>query len=97
MNARPGPTRLQINPRLQSKVDESDVVQQAILEPHKCRQQFRGTTEPDRIVWLRKIFWRMPSLMSGNIFPLALELSGGSTYWMLHWTFPLLGSSDYGR
>lgn len=69
MNATPGPTfeveqyrdylrlltRLQLNPRLQSKVDESDVVQQAILEAHKCRQQFRGKTEADRLAWLRKI------------------------------------------
>lgn len=48
-------TRLQLNPRLRSKVDESDVVQQAILEAHKSRNQFRGTTETDRLAWLRKI------------------------------------------
>ncbi len=48
-------TRLQVNPRLRSKLDESDVVQQAILEAHKCRHQFRGTTEADRLAWLRQI------------------------------------------
>jgi len=48
-------TRLQLNPRLRRKVDESDVVQQAILEAHRCRGQFRGTTEAARLSWLRSI------------------------------------------
>jgi RNA polymerase sigma-70 factor (ECF subfamily) len=48
-------TRLQLNPRLRSKLDESDVVQQAILEAHRCRRQFRGSTEAERLAWLRKI------------------------------------------
>lgn len=48
-------TRLQLNPRLQSKLDESDVVQQAILEAHRCRDQFRGNTEAERLAWLRQI------------------------------------------
>jgi len=48
-------TRLQLNPRLRSKLDESDVVQQAILEAHRCRDQFRGTTEPELLAWLRQI------------------------------------------
>lgn len=52
-------TRLQLNPRLRSKMDESDVVQQAILEAHKCRKQFRGTTEADRLAWLRTILANM--------------------------------------
>lgn len=51
--------RLQLSPRLRSKVDESDVVQQAILEAHKCRTQFRGTTEADRLAWLRTILANM--------------------------------------
>lgn len=73
MNATPRPTfevekyrdylrllaRLQLSPRLRSKVDESDVVQQAILEAHKCRKQFRGTTEADRLAWLRTILANM--------------------------------------
>lgn len=52
-------TRLQLNPRMRSKVDESDVVQQAILEAHKCRTQFRGNTEADRLAWLRTILANM--------------------------------------
>lgn len=73
MNATPGPTfqlenyrdylrlltRLQLNLRLRSKVDESDVVQQAMLEAHKCRGQFRGKTEAERLAWLRKILANM--------------------------------------
>jgi RNA polymerase sigma-70 factor (ECF subfamily) len=69
MNASPGPTfevdeyrdylrlltRLQLNPRLRSKLDESDAVQQTILEAHKDRGQFRGTTEAERLAWLRQI------------------------------------------
>ena len=48
-------TRLQLNPRLRSKLDESDVIQQTILEAHRCRNQFRGISEADRLSWLRQI------------------------------------------
>ena len=48
-------TRLQLNPRLRSKLDESDVIQQTILEVHRCRNQFRGISEADRLSWLRQI------------------------------------------
>jgi RNA polymerase sigma-70 factor (ECF subfamily) len=47
--------RVQLSPRLQAKVDASDVVQQALLEAHKCRGQFRGQTEAERLAWLRAI------------------------------------------
>lgn len=52
-------TRLQLSPRLRSKVDESDVVQQTVLEAHRSRDQFRGTTEAERLAWLRKILSNM--------------------------------------
>jgi RNA polymerase sigma-70 factor (ECF subfamily) len=48
-------TRLQLNPRLRRKVDESDIVQQAILEAHKCKPQFRGQSEGEKLAWLRTI------------------------------------------
>jgi RNA polymerase sigma-70 factor (ECF subfamily) len=47
--------RVQLSPRLQAKVDASDVVQQTLLEAHKCRGQFRGQTEAERLAWLRAI------------------------------------------
>lgn len=47
--------RLQLSPALQAKLDASDVAQQALLEAHRCRDQFRGETEPERLAWLRAI------------------------------------------
>src|SRR5439155_24071882 len=46
--------RLQIGPRLQSKFDPSDVVQQTLLEAFARREQFRGG-EAERAAWLRQI------------------------------------------
>jgi RNA polymerase sigma-70 factor (ECF subfamily) len=47
--------RLQIGPRLRTKFDASDVVQQAILQAHESRDQFRGRTEGEWLAWLRAI------------------------------------------
>src|SRR5262249_36124412 len=47
--------RLQLPPRLQAKMDASDVVQQAILQAHEAQSQFRGTTEAEKLAWLRAI------------------------------------------
>jgi len=47
--------RLQLPPRLQGKMDASDVVQQAILQAHEARSQFRGTNEAEKLAWLRAI------------------------------------------
>src|SRR5262245_28933791 len=47
--------RLQLGPRLQSKFDASDIVQQALLQAHECRAQFRGATESEWLAWLRTI------------------------------------------
>jgi RNA polymerase sigma-70 factor (ECF subfamily) len=47
--------RLQLGPRLQAKLDASDVVQQAILQAHTSRGQFRGATEAEWLAWLRAI------------------------------------------
>lgn len=46
---------LQINPRLRTKVDASDIVQQAILHAHEARARFRGQTEAEWLAWLRAI------------------------------------------
>jgi RNA polymerase sigma-70 factor (ECF subfamily) len=47
--------RVQLGFRLQAKMDASDVVQQTILQAHEARAQFRGTTESEKLAWLRAI------------------------------------------
>jgi RNA polymerase sigma-70 factor (ECF subfamily) len=47
--------RVQIGRRLQGKVDESDMVQEAFLGAHRDFPQFRGTTEKEFLGWLRQI------------------------------------------
>jgi RNA polymerase sigma-70 factor (ECF subfamily) len=43
---------------LRSKVDASDVVQEALLKAHRSFSTFRGTLEPELVAWLRKILVR---------------------------------------
>jgi RNA polymerase sigma-70 factor, ECF subfamily len=47
--------RVQLGVHLQAKADASDIVQQTLLEAHKCQEQFRGHTEAERTAWLRSI------------------------------------------
>lgn len=47
--------RLQLDPRLQAKMDASDIVQQTLLQAYRARAGFRGTTEGERAAWLRQI------------------------------------------
>jgi RNA polymerase sigma-70 factor (ECF subfamily) len=47
--------RLQFDPRLQGKLDPSDVVQQTLLEAFQRREQFRGGTDAELAGWLRGI------------------------------------------
>jgi RNA polymerase sigma-70 factor (ECF subfamily) len=47
--------RLSFQRRLQGKLGESDVVQEAFLEAYRDFGQFRGTTEKELTSWLRKI------------------------------------------
>ena len=47
--------RTQLGPRLQAKLDASDVAQQAVLQAHEAWGQFRGTTEAEKLAWLRAI------------------------------------------
>ena len=47
--------RLQIDTRLRSKLDASDIAQQALLQAHENREQFRGQSEAELAGWLRTI------------------------------------------
>jgi RNA polymerase sigma-70 factor (ECF subfamily) len=47
--------RLTLGRRLQGKLDDSDLVQEAFLEAHRDFGQFRGTTEKELTSWLRRI------------------------------------------
>jgi RNA polymerase sigma-70 factor (ECF subfamily) len=47
--------RLQLDPRLQSQLDPSDVVQQTLVKAHLARDQFRGTSDGEMAGWLRRI------------------------------------------
>jgi RNA polymerase sigma-70 factor (ECF subfamily) len=47
--------RMQLGERGRSRLDPSDVVQQTLLEAHRQRAQFRGTTDAERAGWLRRM------------------------------------------
>jgi RNA polymerase sigma-70 factor (ECF subfamily) len=48
-------TRLQVDPRLQGKLDLSGVVQQSLFEAYQGLGQIQGWTEPQQALWLRQI------------------------------------------
>jgi RNA polymerase sigma-70 factor (ECF subfamily) len=47
--------RLQLQRRLQSKLDPADVVQEAFLRAHDRFAQFRGRSEGEFVGWLRQV------------------------------------------
>lgn len=50
--------RLQFDDVLQSKLDESDIVQQTLLEAHHSLASFRGNSNGEMAAWLRQILAR---------------------------------------
>jgi len=51
--------RLQVESRFCGKFDASDIVQQTLMEAWRAEPQFRGTTEAERVAWLRRILARV--------------------------------------
>ena len=47
--------RLELDPRLRSKLDPSDLVQETLAKAHAGQAEFRGTTDAERAAWLRAI------------------------------------------
>ncbi len=47
--------RLQLDTRLQGKLDPSDVVQETLLKAHQALDQFRYRSEAELVAWLRTI------------------------------------------
>lgn len=47
--------RLHLDPRLRSKLDASDIVQQTLVRAHHASGQFRGSTDAELAGWLRRI------------------------------------------
>jgi RNA polymerase sigma-70 factor (ECF subfamily) len=47
--------QLQLDVRLQGKVEPSDIVQETLLKAHQARDQFHGQSEAEMATWLRKI------------------------------------------
>jgi RNA polymerase sigma-70 factor (ECF subfamily) len=50
--------RMHLDPRLQGKLDPSDLVQQTFLQAHQALAQFRGQTDAQLAAWLRQILAR---------------------------------------
>jgi RNA polymerase sigma-70 factor (ECF subfamily) len=46
--------RVQLDVRLLSKLDPSDIVQETLLKAHQARAQFQGQTPAEMAAWLRK-------------------------------------------
>jgi RNA polymerase sigma-70 factor (ECF subfamily) len=50
--------RLQLDRRLQGKLDLSGIVQQTLLEAHQAAEQLRGRSPGEKAAWLRKALAR---------------------------------------
>jgi RNA polymerase sigma-70 factor (ECF subfamily) len=62
--------RLHLHPRLQSKLDPSDVVQQTLLKAHQNLAQCQGQNDAQVAAWLRRI-------LANTLADAAREFGGG--------------------
>jgi RNA polymerase sigma-70 factor (ECF subfamily) len=61
--------RLQLDPRLRSQLDPSDLVQQTLLQAHQKFHQFRGRTDAELQAWLRAILANQLALAARQLGP----------------------------
>ncbi len=47
--------RVQLDSRLQGKLDPADIAQETLLQAHQARDQFHGQSAPELAAWLRQI------------------------------------------
>jgi RNA polymerase sigma-70 factor (ECF subfamily) len=66
--------RIQLSPRLQAKLDTSDIVQQTILQAHAANSLFRGQSEPEKLAWLRTILANVLAAESRKYLTLARDV-----------------------
>jgi RNA polymerase sigma-70 factor (ECF subfamily) len=48
-------TRSHLGARYRARLDPSDIVQQSLLQAHQKQHQFRGSTDGERMAWLKQI------------------------------------------
>src|SRR2546428_11636492 len=65
--------RLQLDRRLQGKIDLSGVVQQTLLEAHQALEQLRAMDDGRQAAWLRRAMAHHPTQQEGRLGRGALE------------------------
>jgi RNA polymerase sigma-70 factor (ECF subfamily) len=47
-----------LSPRLRTKLDPSDIVQQTLMQAYSAKERFRGETKSELLAWLKQILTR---------------------------------------
>ena len=75
--------RLQLADGFQGKLDPSDLVHQTLLKAHQNRDQFRGSSEAERIAWLRMI---LANTLTDGVRKFRRRPGGVSNPWRPLWS-----------